>query len=161
MIEGGIGVERVIDRAAVESLDRAARTVVLRVGGSSLPPCRVARSVRNWGDIHIGDEVVAKVEEVLTVYVAPATDGGGPGVGAPSLPRDARVLVADPGYRVLTIQYPDGDTKTFKLGLHARMQDIEAGDAVAIRLVRALELRVRRHSHREGASRSSAGAAAL
>jgi hypothetical protein len=159
LIADGIDVERVVDSARVESLDRAARTVVLSVRGIPLPACKVGWSVHAWDEIRPGDEVRATIKEVLTLYVAAANEGSGPGVGTRSLRPDARVLVADPSYRLLTIQYPSGQTAAFKVGLHTRMNDIEAGDAVVIRRMEAVELRVRRHLNREQGSRSSQSSA--
>lgn len=47
--------------------------------------------------------------------------------------REARVLVVDPSYRLLTVLYPNGGTETFKVPLRTRISDIEAGDSVTIR----------------------------
>lgn len=112
----------------------------------------IGQRVRNWGDVRIGDRVSATLEEELTVYVAPAilskgptTESRGPNAGGRGPPPDARVLVVDPSYRVLTVQYPNGDTEAFKIGLHTPMEGIEAGDSVAIHPVEVIELRVRRH----------------
>lgn len=140
VIEQGIAVNRVADSARVESVDRAARTITLSVRGLPLPACRIGRGVRNWGDIRTGDRVRATVREVLTVYVAP---GASP---------DARVLQVDPSYRVLTVQYPDGETETLKVGLNTRMEGIEAGDSVAIRPVEVIKLRMRGHFDWVGSS---------
>ena len=74
---------------------------------------------------------LARVKEVLTVYVAPIRS------------HDARVLVVDPGYRLLTVQYPNGSTETFKVGLHTPMTGIEPGDSVAIHPAEVAEPRVR------------------
>lgn len=130
---------------------------MLRVRGVSLPACKVGRGVSNWGGLERGDLVRATMKEALTVYVAPVNESGS-GAWARSPTPDARVLMSDPSYRVLTVQYPNGDTQTFKIGLHTLMQDIEAGDSVAIRPMEAVELRVRRRSNREPGSRSSPGA---
>ena len=124
-------------------MDRAARAVTLSVPGFPPSTYKVGRGVLNWDDIRIGDRVRAIVEEDLTVYVAPAIGKRSP---------DARVLVADPGYRLLTVQYLNGATETFKIGLHTRMEGIEAGDSVATRLAEVVGLRVRRHSNREESS---------
>lgn len=152
MIEGGIEVEQLADSATVESVDRAARTVALRTRRVLLPACKVGWGVSNWGEIRIGDEVRATVREVLSVYVASANDSGSPAVGVPSRPPEARVLVVDPSYRVLTVQYSNGAVEAFKIGLHTRMEGIEPGDSVTVRPVEVIELRVRRHSGREVSS---------
>ncbi len=94
--------------------------------------------VRNWGDVHSGDDVSATFTEVLTVYVAPPNEKGSP--------PDAHVLVVNPSYRLLKVQYANGGTGILKIGLHTRMKGIEAGDAVTIHPVEVTELRLRRHS---------------
>ena len=57
--------------------------------------------------------------------------------------RAARVLVVDPSYRVLTVQYPNGGTQTFKVPLGTRISDIQAGDSVTIRAAEGVGPRVR------------------
>ena len=138
VIVRGIEVESVIDAATVESVDRAARRVALSQPGVPQPGpyYPVGHRVRDWDDVHVGDQVRATLEEALTVYVAPEHESGSP---------SARVLLVDPSYRLLTVQYPNRDKETFKLGLHAAMRGIRAGDWVAIRPVAVIELRVRRH----------------
>ena len=133
VVQEGLEVDSVADLATVESVDRAARTVALSVRGVPLPVCRIGPRVRNWGDFRSGDRVQATVREILTVYVA---DTGSP---------DARVLVVDRSYRVLTVQYPSGETEALKVRLNARMEGIEAGDSVTIRPIEVTELHMRGH----------------
>lgn len=154
VVEGGIDVERVAHFARVESVDRASRTVVLSERGVPLT-VRIGRGVRNWSLIRAGDRVRARIEEVLTLYVGPENEIGSLEGGARGRPPDARVLLIDPSYRVLTVQYPNGGTEAFKIGLATRTSGIEAGDSVAIRPVQVIELRVLRNSNREESSRPS------
>jgi hypothetical protein len=132
VIAGGIVIERVADPATVEGVDRAARTLALSMPGVGPSTYRIGRGVLDWGHIRVGDRVRAKIREDLTVYVAPADESA-----------DARVLLVDPSYRVLTVRYPSGRTEPFKVGLHTRMQGIEAGDSVTIRPLDVVELRAR------------------
>lgn len=161
IVAGALEVERVVDSATISSVDRAARTIVLSVGGIALPACRIGRGVRNWRNLERGAVVRATIEEALTVYVAPIAPTGQSSSGAwvGSLRPDARVLVADQSYRVLTVRYPSGDTGSFKVGLRTPMKDIEAGDSVAIRPMEVIELRVRGRSSEEDGSRSRPGVA--
>ena len=140
VVERGISVDRVAPSARVESLDRAARTVTLSVRGVPLPACLIGPGVRNWGDIRAGDRVRVTVREILNVYVARS--------GSP----DARVLLVDRSYRVLTVQYPNGETEALKVGLNSRMEGIAAGDSVAIRPVEVIKLRMRGHFDWVGSS---------
>lgn len=147
-----------MDSATVASVDRAARTIVLSLRGIALPACQIGPRVRNWRDLDSGAVVRARVEEALTVYVAPTNETLSD-AWARGLTPDARVLVADQSYRVLTVQYPNGDTDAFKVGLGAPMKDIEAGDSVTIRPLQVIGLRVRRHSNSKDGSRSRPGVA--
>lgn len=133
MIESRLEVEPAVDSARVEAVDRAARTVALSISGVPQRTYQVARGVRNWDDIHTGEQVRATIKEVLTVYLPPMPDRS----------QNGRVLVVDPSYRLLTVQYPNGKTRTFKIRLGARMSGIEAGDSVAIRAQQVIGLRVR------------------
>jgi hypothetical protein len=128
----------VADWARVESVDRDARILGLRVAGVPLF-YGIGPRVRHWSDVQAGDEVRAKLAEVLTVYVPSPRDKG-------SSP-DARVLIVDPSYRLLKVQYANGGTVTFKVALDAPMNGIAAGDAVKIHPVEVIGLRLRRHSN--------------
>jgi hypothetical protein len=132
VIADGIVVERVAEPATVAAVDRSARTLALSMPGVALATYGIGRGVPDWGDIRVGDRVRATIRQDLTVYVAPAGESAG-----------ARVLVVDPSYRVLTVRYPNGRTETFKIGLHTRMQGMEAGDSVTIRPLDVIRLRVR------------------
>lgn len=127
-----IEVDPVADAARVDSVDRSARTVELSISGVPRHAYKVAPGVLNWSAVHTGDEVRATIKEVLSVYV-----------GSPDRSDTPRVLVVEPSYRLLTVQYPNGGTETFKLTLHTPMRGIEPGDAVAIGAPEVIDLRVR------------------
>lgn len=139
----------------VESVDAATGTLELRVHGIVLPGCSVRRAVITRAGVRRGARLRATVRVRLVIYLPPV---GQNSAQAGRLPV-ARVLEVDPSYRVLTLQYPDGDRAAFKMGLHAPLAGVEPGDSVAIhcivlRRVRSLHHRV---SHKESAhSRSSA-----
>ena len=137
-------------------MDQAAGMLLFSEPGIPVTVSRIGRTVRHRGDIRAGDEVRATIKEILTVYVGSPTAGSDRG-GRDRYP-DARVLLVDPSYRLLTVQYPSGATETFKVGLHTRMQGVEPGDSVAIRPVEVTYLHVRRHANRETRSRSGPGA---
>jgi hypothetical protein len=138
VIAGGIEVEGLADYAKVESVNRDARILGLSVAGVPLF-YGIGPRVRHWRDVQTGDEVRATLEEVLTVYVpSPWEKDSSP---------DAHVLIVDPSYRLLKLQYANGGTATFKVALGARMNGIGAGDAVKIHPVEVIGLRLRRHSN--------------
>ena len=146
LIQDGIVVESVKKRATVQSVDVGTRTVVvLNPGDSSQATYKVSPRVSNLDRIKAGDSVQARVAEELAVYVL--KDGQLSGAeGAPRhIQADAKVLMVDPSYRLLTLQYPDGHDETFKVGLDVRLGQMQAGDDVVIRTVEAIALQVRRH----------------
>lgn len=146
VVAGGIEVERVASSARVESVDRVAGTLTLSEPGIPVTVSRIGRTVRHRDDIRAGDEVRATIKEILTVYVASPT--GGPDMAVRRGYPDARVLVVDPSYRLLSVQYPGGATETFKVGLHSPMRGVEPGDSVAIRPEEVTHLRVRHRAAR-------------
>jgi hypothetical protein len=158
VIQRGIEVERVLDSARVESVNRLSRTVGLSAPGVPSAEYEVGQGVRNWREVRTGDRVRARIEEVLTLYVAPANERGGADVRARRRSPDARVLLADPSYRLLEVQYPHDGTEILKVGLHTSMRGVEAGDLVVIRHAEVTELRVRHPVGSRPVSRSRAGA---
>jgi hypothetical protein len=142
LIQGAISVKSVKDTAVVSSVDRSAGTVVLRSSGKpETSTYKLAPKVSGLDDIKAGDVVRATVTEDLTIYVL--HDGQLPDArGTVSV--DARVLMVDPSYRLLTLQYPDGQKETFKVPLGTRLEQMEAGDSVVIRPLEVLAL------HRKG-----------
>jgi hypothetical protein len=112
--------------------------MVLSVNGIPLS-YEVGQHVRHWDDVRVGDEVSATLKEEMTVYVAPLRQKMGPA--------DAYVLVVDPSYRLLKVQYANGGTVTFKARLRTQMEGIEAGDAIKMFPGEVTELRLRRHSN--------------
>jgi len=147
VIEDSIEVETFMLPMRVESIDRVNRTVVVSSRGAAPIQMRIAPDVRHWDDLRPGDQIRPKLKERLTVYVAPQLESGSKGVTGWS--EDARVLLIDPSYRLLTVQYPNGGTDTFKVSLNTRLKDMEPGDSVAIELIEAVKLGVRRHPSRQ------------
>ncbi|MBV8181181.1 MAG: hypothetical protein JO045_20750 [Mycobacterium sp.] len=92
--------------------------------------------------IKAGDKVEATMAQELTVYVL--KNGQLPVAGGPprAVKSDARVLMVDPSYRLLTLQYPNGRNETFKVGLDVKLLEMEAGDDVVIRTIEAVALEV-------------------
>jgi hypothetical protein len=149
MIIDHLVVKSAREVATVQSVDLGARTLDLSVRGSVLPRCRIGPRVRRWSGLTAGDEVRVRLREVLIVYVPPA-ERGGFAMGLNSRSADAHVLAVDPSYRLLELRYPDGTEETLKMRLHIPMQAIQAGDAVAVRRVTIIGLRVPPRPERPG-----------
>lgn len=88
-----------------------------------------------------GDRVRLRLSEELTVCVPRAGLEQRGSEETLCGKADARVLSVDASYRVLTLQYPNGRTESFKLGLGARMREMEPGDVVLIRPIEIIAIR--------------------
>jgi hypothetical protein len=142
LIQADIPVRSVRSPVIVESVDPGARTMVLRMpDGAQASTYKVSPAVSDLDRFRPGDKVRATVTEELSVYVLrdgqlPGTDGA-----AQTIAVNAKVLSVDPSYRLLTLQYPDGQNETFKVGLDGKLREMEAGDAVVIRPVEVVALK--------------------
>lgn len=147
VIGDSIDVEISMPPMRVESIDRAKRVLVASSREAPTIEMKIAPGVRNLEDVRPGDQIRPKVRENLTISVAPRGERGDSGVTAS--PRASRVLVIDPSYRVLKVQYSDGRTDTFKVGLNTRLKGVEPGDSVVVNTFEAVDLRIRRQSSRQ------------
>lgn len=125
--------------AKVESVGCKAHTVTLSAPDVQPGTYAIGPHVTGWKTLRGGDEIDARVKIALTVYVPPKTDGH-----LTPHPPLARVLDFEPSYRLLTLQYANGETETFKVSLSAHLRAIMPGSWVDIRPIEALALHVRR-----------------
>jgi hypothetical protein len=138
LIQGAIAVRSVKEAAIVSSVDRNAGTIVLRTSGRvETSNYKLGPKVSHLDDITVGEVVQATVTEELTVYVL--RNGQLPGAGG--LAVHARVLAVDRSYRLLKLQYPDGENETVKVPLGTRLEQMEAGESVVIQPVEVIALR--------------------
>jgi len=139
LIQGAVALEPVKTLAVVSAVDVSSGTIALRTEGSAdIATYKVGPEVSGLNDLKPGDVVQATLVQALDVYLL--RDGQLPGaVGA--LAVDARVLRVDPSYRLLTLQYPDGRTDTFKVALGTKLEQMAPGDSVVIRPVAVLAMR--------------------
>ena len=142
LIQSGIAVESVNNLAVVQSVDPSRNTIVVRTSGATKASTyKVAPNISGLNHIKPGNAIEATLAQELTVYVL--RDGLLPRIGGPpeSIAADARVLSVDPSYRLLTLQYPNGENETFKVPLGVKLKQMEAGDSVVIRPVELVALR--------------------
>lgn len=144
LIQEAVAVRSVRNPAIVQSVDARTRTVVvLNPGNLARSVYKAGPRVANFDQIRVGDKVQATVAAELTILVS---QNGRVPAGLDKLMRigaSAKVLTVDPSYRLLTLQYPDGSTEMFKVGLEVRLQEMEPGDDVVVRDLEAVALRVR------------------
>jgi hypothetical protein len=142
LIQRGIPVIAVKDGATVQSIAADQSSLVLNFPEGITATVKPGPQVKNLPQVHAGDRVRVKVAQELSVYVLkngalPDADGKNPFIRT-----DAKVLIVEPSYRLLTLQYPNRQVETLKVGLVAKMKEFEAGDAVAIDTTALLALRV-------------------
>jgi len=142
LIQGGINVESVQDPATVQSVNASQRTIVLAVSGGAKTSLKAGSQVENFDAIRVGDLVEATVAEELTVYILKDGQLRGAGGAAQTIKSDAKVLMVDPSYRLLTLQYPGGKSETFKVGLDVKLLEMEPGCDVVVRPLEAVALKV-------------------
>jgi hypothetical protein len=118
-----------------------ARTITLKLPGNSIATYKVGASVGNLGLVQIGNKVTVTVAEDLDIYLL--ADGRLPdGATAEKLGVNAKVLLVDPSYRILTLQYPNGQSEQFKPGLEARMLEMAPGDSVVVRPLEVTKINI-------------------
>jgi hypothetical protein len=144
VVADAIAIEKVVRAATVESVGCDTRTVTLSARGLPLGTYQIGPRVRNWGDLRIGDAVDVRIKNGLSVYV-PSPGGDSPDSSIMNHPPEAHVLLAEPSYRLLTLQYADGATETFKVALHTRLSAVMPGSSVTIWPIQALKLHARGH----------------
>lgn len=145
LIQRGIVIDSVKHDATVQAIDPEHGTLVLLFPGSDGSTLAPGAGVVDFSKLRAGDKVRAKVTQTFSVYVL--KDGKLPGPdGKPELiASSARVLTIEPSYRLLTLQYPGGDVESFKVGLEARLHEMEAGDDVGIETTALTALRINKH----------------
>ena len=137
LIQSGIQVESVKHHVTVQAVDASQHSISLKLADDSLTNCKVGPQVKDFDKIQAGDKVKVTLAEELTVYVL--KDGR---LADETIPFNAKVQKVDPSYRLLTLQYPNGQTETFKVGLDAKVLEMQPGDDVVVKIVEAKAIRI-------------------
>jgi hypothetical protein len=131
------------DLAVVQAVDAQSRTLSLMSATRRSPGMYpVSANVSGLGRVKPGERIKAIVFDELSVYALHADEPAA--VGGERIDPDARVLSVDPSYRLLIVQYPDGEKEIFKVGLGVQLRAMQAGDAVVIRPVELIGLKRRK-----------------
>jgi translation initiation factor IF-1 len=137
LIQGGIPVESIKDHATVQAVDAGQSSISLKLSDGTLVTCIVSPQVKNFDKVKAGDKVKVTLAEELIVYVL--KDGR---LANETIHTIAKVQSVDPSYRLLTLQYSDGKTETFKVGLDAKVLEMAPGDDVVARVTEARAIRI-------------------
>jgi hypothetical protein len=141
LIQSAIPVVAVKDRATVQSIDQDQRVVVLNFSDGVTATVKPGPGIKNFSEIRAGDKARAKVAQELSIYVL--KDGHLPGADGKLEPVkiDAKVLEIDRAYRLLTLQYTNREVEVLKVGLDAKLAEMEAGDSVVVKTTELLALK--------------------
>ena len=141
LIQSGLQVESVKAPAMVQAVNAGGRALTLKLPDNTTAVYQVATSVDNLGSIQVNDTIAATVTETLDVYLL-ANGRLSDGATAQSLGVNAKVLQVDPSYRLLTLQYPGGQSEKFKMGLEAKLLEMAPGDSVVVRPGQVTKIRM-------------------
>lgn len=143
LIQSGIMVESVKTNMTVVGIDDDS-TITLQPAYGAPVKYPLAPKVKHLRKVQVGDMVEPTMKESLDVYCLvngrlPAPDGG---TGGEVINANAKVLLVDPSYRLLTLQYPDGSSETFKPGTDAKLLQMAPGDSVVVQPVEVTALSI-------------------
>lgn len=144
LIQSGIVVKSVKRPVTVQSIDISQNTISLQFTNGTTANCKLSPDFNRYVLPNQGDQVDATINLELDVYLL--ADGRLPdGTTAESLGVNARVLLVDPSYRLLTLQYPDGTSETFKPGVDTKLEGMAPGDSVVVRPVEVTAVKIEKH----------------
>jgi hypothetical protein len=135
LIQGDIPVQVIQEPVTVIAIDATNRTITLKHADDSTKTFSVGDTVKNLDEIKVGDTIKAEVKAELSVYIL--DNGQLPGVNGISRHKtinfNAKVLQVDPSYRLLTLQFSNGQTMAIKAGMNVMLEKMAPGDDVVMR----------------------------
>ena len=156
--KGAIEVGAITKTAKVTAVDPAKRTVTLVNPDGITNTYELGKNVRNFDQIKVGDEVKVTLLESVAVtvskssvppdagarsLVAVAPKGAMPGViMAKTRQITAKIVSVDTQARTVTVEGPGGGMPTIKIGPNVKLDELQKGDDVTLRVTDALAIRV-------------------
>lgn len=158
--QSGFGGQVTVDTIAVTNtvimLDPVTRKIGFRQADGDVTTYTAGPDVVNFNQIRIGDRVKATLVEEVAVFLIPANSpqqmsggdvvtraqpGGAPGGRSlETLMFTARIVSINPWQEQITLQLPDGRTKTVTVSNAINLADFNPGDYVRVRLTQSLAL---------------------
>jgi hypothetical protein len=144
LIQSGVPASNNHVRATVQSIEAAQRVLNLKLADDTAITCAVNPSVANFDQVQVGDQIKVTLDLKLAVYVL--KDGQLPGAGGKEevIPFIAKVQTVDSSYRLLKIQFLNGQTAELKTGLDAKLLEMQPGDAVVLQSAEATEIHIKK-----------------
>jgi hypothetical protein len=155
---GEIEVGAITAISKVTAVDAAKRSVTLTNPDGVTNTYKLGKNVRNFAQIKVGDDVKATLLESVAVtvsrssappdagarsLVAVAPKGAMPGViMAKTRQITAKIVSVDTQARTVTVEGPGGGMPTIKVGPNVKLDELQKGDDVTLRVTDALAIRV-------------------
>ena len=130
------------DPAPVESVNASQRTLTLKRTDGLMQIYKVDPAVKEFDQVKAGDQLKVTGNDVFTVYVLKNGQLPGPDGKFETIDVNAKVLLVDPSYRILTLQYPNGRSEQFKASLDAKLQEMAPGDDVVVQPNDVTEIKI-------------------
>lgn len=142
LIQSGVSAGNNHVRATVQTIVAAQRVLNLTLADGTAITCTVNPSVANFDQVQAGDRIKATLNLKLAVYVLKA--GRLPGTGGKDevIPFIAKVQTVDPSYRLLKVQFTNGQTAELKASLDANLMEMQPGDAVVLQSAEATKIHI-------------------
>lgn len=140
IVQSNISGELFHDHATVRTIDADQQLLGLELADGSSLVCHISPQVRTPRPLQPGDRIKVTLNETLTFYVL--KDGRLPGAGGSNEVIDcfAKVQSVDTSYRLMTLQYPSGQTTVLKAVLGTKLEQIQPGDSVKLDLAEAIKI---------------------
>jgi hypothetical protein len=155
---GGIEGELVVITATVKAIDKKNRVVTLQSPDGKVAKVKCGPEVRNFAQIHVGDEVKTSLLETVELFVTGSEEpvaervtgvdraplGSKPGFAAvDAVEVKASVVAIDYQTRKVTLKGPEGKVINVTAGPEVkRLNEVKVGDSVVARLTRAVSIEV-------------------
>ena len=155
---GGLEGQLVVITATVKAIDKKNRVVTLQSPDGKVAKIKSGPEVRNFAQIHVGDEVKTSLLETVELFVTghgePAAErvtevgraplGSKPGFTAvDAVEVKATVVAIDYQSRIVTLKGPEGKVIKVTAGPEIkRLNEVKVGDSVVARLTRAVSIEV-------------------
>ena len=157
-VPGGVTVDTYQSSATVTGIDPARRLVTVVSPNGAMATFKAGTNVVNFDQIHIGDQIRAKLTKEVVVFLRPAGEpamdgsartvarpapGEKPGLAlADTVEVTATVQAIDLKRHEATLRFPDGTTKTFPVRPDVDLTKARLGQQVVIRATRSVAFQV-------------------
>ena len=157
--DGAIIVDTFTMTATVTGIDAAKRDVTLVAPDGHKTIYKAGPEVVNFDQIHVGDQVKAKVTEEVAVFLGKGTPPSGMvgtgvalapvgakpgGVFVDTMQVTARVIAIDAKKHKVTLLLPDGSSKKVKVGKQVNLAAVQLGENVTVQVSEGLAISVQK-----------------